>query len=116
MPESLICLMFDRSGGALARFGTDYWHGYDDMERLAADFCRYAQTGETNFLPRNEKRDYEWPSPDGSLIARGQVAWYSYDEIKEALREGTFCRIGDAGVFFDALRRHLPPSEKIKEQ
>lgn len=116
MPEPLICLMFDQSGGALARFGIDYWHGYDDMERLAADLCRYAQTGETHFLPRNEKRDYEWPAPDEFLIARGLSVWYSYGEVKEALRAGVFCRIGDAGVFFDALRRHLSPIEKTKKQ
>lgn len=107
MPESLICLMFDQSGGALARFGTDYWHGYDDMERLAADFCRYAETGETDFLPRNEKKDYDWPSPDAFLIARGQAVWYSYGEIREALRTGVIRRLGDAGVFLDALRRRL---------
>lgn len=107
MPEPQICLMFDQSGGALARFGADYWHGYDDMERLAADFCRYAQTGKTDFLPRNEKKDYDWPPPDAYLIARGQAVWYGYGEIRQALRTGAVLCPGDAEAFLDALRKRL---------
>ena len=107
MQKPLICLMFDRSGGALARFGLDYWHGYDDMPMMAVDFCHYVLTGETHSLPRNEKADYEWPEPSQFAVDRGLAARYSNAEIMEAAQKDTPVRFGDLGLFLDALRQFL---------
>lgn len=103
MQEPLVCLMFDRSGGALARFGADYWHGYDEMDKLADDFCRYVRTGEVSFLPRNEKRDYEWPAPNPFAAQRGQAVWYTYGDIV-SMTDGASTGFPDADLFFRALK------------
>lgn len=104
MQEPLVSLMFDRSGGALARFGTDYWHGYDEMEKLADDFCRYVRTGEVSFLPRNEKQDYEWPSPNPFAAQRGQAVWYVYGDIVSLVGGGVSTGFSDADLFLCALK------------
>lgn len=107
MQKPLICLMFDREGGALARFGADYWHGYDDMERLALDLLAFAQSGDTGSLPRNEKNDYGWPEPNRRLIDRGQAVWFDYDDIMELADSGRSVPIGDVNVFLRALRSRI---------
>lgn len=105
MQTPILCLMFDREGGALARFGMDYWHGYDDMERLAADFFTYVDTGATLGLPRNEKNDYEWPEPDRWLVERGQAVWFDYAGVMQLATVDKELRFGDIDAFLTAVRR-----------